>query len=62
MDAGRGVYYATGGLDTVLITLTHLGLVKPEQVLPMRQVLTPAQREDAQDETDLYRARGGRAR
>ena len=33
MDAGKGVYYATGGLEAVLIVLAHLHLVKPEAVV-----------------------------
>ena len=32
MDAGRGVTYATGGLDAVIVTLIGLGLLKPDQV------------------------------
>jgi len=59
-DARPGVYYATGGLDAVIITLMVLGLLKADQVASYHTTL--AQQEDAQDETDAYRAAGGRAR
>jgi len=32
MAAGRGIYYATGGVDAVILTLIGLHLLKPEQV------------------------------
>jgi hypothetical protein len=56
------VYHVTGGLDAVMLRLMQVGLLKPDQVAFYHTTLTPAQREDAQDEIDLYHQRGGRAR
>jgi hypothetical protein len=51
------VHHVVGGLDTVIGYLMSLGLLKAQDVAHYRVPLTPAQ-QDAQDETDAYRARG----
>ena len=53
------VHHVVGGLDAVIGYLMSLGLLKAQDVAHYRVPLTPTQ-QDAQDETDAFRARGCR--
>jgi hypothetical protein len=62
-EAPWQVHHVVGGQDAVIAYLIGVGLLHAHQVPYYRQPLTlmPDQ-QDAQDETDAFRARGGRAR
>jgi hypothetical protein len=58
-EAPYMVHHVVGGLDAVIAYLISLGLLQAQNV-PHYRVPLAHQHEDAQDETDAFRARGCR--